>query len=178
MEEINQRYLMTRKYGWIAALIGALIAAVAFAGCGDDDDGHGMGGSNMSDGGMNNGSTTGMMDGAPNGAILVRLSNWTIDSAKSSTKAGEVTFRAVHDMHDMHTNGEGTTHELVVARKNADGTFDVVGEAEKIGVGEHKDLTLQLAKGEYELQCNVVEELNGTTVSHYKNGMHTKFKVT
>ncbi len=48
-----------------------------------------------------------------------------------------------------------------VARKNAAGTFEVVGEAEDIGVGERKDLTLQLAKGDYELQCNIVEEVNG-----------------
>ena len=149
----------------------AALAAIAFAACGDDDTSHGT---NMGGDGMD----SGMMDGAPNGAILVRLSNWAIDSAASSAKAGDVTFRAVHDMHDMHNGDEGKTHELVVARKNTDGTFDVIGEAESIGVGEHKDLTLKLEKGDYELQCNVVEQVNGKTVSHYTNGMHTKFKVT
>jgi uncharacterized cupredoxin-like copper-binding protein len=81
-------------------------------------------------------------------------------------------------MHDMHAGDEGKTHELVVARKNADGTFDVVGEAEDIGMGEHQDLTLQLVAGNYELQCNVVEQVNGKTVSHYAKGMHTAFTVT
>ncbi|MEO8538132.1 MAG: hypothetical protein ABI577_00210 [bacterium] len=159
----------------VAVVLALAAVGLLFASCGDDDDTHGMGGgSNMGGGGMD----SGMMDGAPNGAILVRLSNWTIDSAKSSTKAGEVTFRAVHDMHDMHTDDAGKTHELVVARKNKDGTFDVVGEAEDIGVGEHKDLTVKLEKGEYELQCNVVEQINGKAVSHYQNGMHIKFTVT
>ena len=165
---------MKKKYTVFAGLFGALaLTAFAAAGCSGDDSTHDMGG------GMNMGGTTtaGMMDGAPAGAILVRLSNWSIDAAKSSVKAGDVTFRAVHEMHDMHTDG-GVTHELVVARKNKDGTFDVIGEAEKIGVGEHKDLTLKLDKGEYELQCNVVEEVNGKTVSHYQNGMHAKFTVT
>ena len=167
-------HFFKRPYGWMAALILVPVAAVALAGCGDDDSGHSRGGGNMSSGGMD----SSMMDGAPNGAILVRLSNWTVDTAKSSAKAGEVTFRAVHDMGGMHNDGEGKTHELVVARKNADGTFEVVGEAEDIGVGERKDLTLQLAKGDYELQCNIVEEVKGKTVAHYKNGMHTKFTVT
>ena len=153
---------LKRIYGGALALV--LAAAVLSASCGDNSMGGGMDG--------------GMMDAAPSGAILVRLSNWSIDSAKSSVQSGEVTFRAVHDMHDMHNNGEGITHELVVARKNKDGTFDVVGEAESIGVGEHKDLTLKLDKGEYELQCNIVEQVNGKAVSHYKNGMRAKFMVT
>ena len=167
---------MDRRIGSTLALVAVSMAIVVFAACGgdDDDNGHSMGG-----GGMNGvGGNSGMMDGAPNGAILVRLSNWTMDPTKTSIKAGEVTFRAVHDMHAMHNNGEGKTHELVVARKNNDGTFELVGRVEDIGVGERKDLTLQLAKGEYELQCNIVEELNGKSVSHYKNGMHTKFTVT
>jgi uncharacterized cupredoxin-like copper-binding protein len=167
---------MNRKYGRIVSVIAVSVAAAAFAACGGDDDDNGQ---SMGAGGMNGvGGTGGMMDGAPKGAIVVRLSNWSVDPSKSSVKAGEVTFRAVHDMHAMHGNGEGKTHELVVARKNRDGTFEVVGEAEEIGVGEHKDLTVQLVKGEYELQCNIVEERSGKAVSHYTNGMHTKFTVT
>ena len=167
---------MDRRIGSTLALVAVSMAIVVFAACGgdDDDNGHSMGG-----GGMNGvGGTGGMMDGTPKGAIVVRLSNWSVDPSKTSVKAGEVTFRAVHDMHAMHSDGEGKTHELVVARKNKDGTFEVVGEVEDIGVGEHKDLTVQLSKGEYELQCNLVEELSGKAVSHYKNGMHTKFRVT
>ena len=158
----------------LAAFLSVVAIGVFASSCGDDDDNHGMGGGTN----MNQGGNSGMMDGAPNGAILVRLSNWSVDPAKSSVKAGEVTFRAVHDMHDMHANDEGKTHELVVARMRADGTFEVIGEAEEIGVGERKDLTLKLDKGEYELQCNIVEQVAGQAVSHYKKGMHTKFTVT
>ena len=165
---IRQKRSSWRPCGWITTFLVASLAAFAFAACGGDSGGS-MGSGHM---------PGGEMDGAPNGAILVRLSNWSIDPAKSSTKAGDVVFRAVHDMHEMHGNGEGKTHELVVARKNADGTFDVVGEAEEIGIGEHKDLKLRLGAGAYELQCNIVEEVNGKPVAHYANGMHTAFKVT
>lgn len=162
----HRKHFKLRPGGWLAAAVAASLAAFAFAACGDN-------------GGSSSGHMPGgEMDGAPSGAILVRLSNWSIDPAKSSSKAGNVTFRAVHDMHDMHADGEGKTHELVVARKNADGTFDVLAEAEEIGIGEHKDLTVRLAAGEYELQCNIIEEVNGKPISHYTKGMRTAFKVT
>ena len=37
---------------------------------------------------------------------------------------------------------------------------------------------MQLAPGSYEFSCSVVEEIRGTNVSHYAEGMHRTFTVT
>lgn len=44
-------------------------------------------------------------------------------------------------------------------------------------MGDTDRLTLDLQRGEYELQCDVVEEVQGNAVSHYLKGMHTTFRV-
>ena len=115
----------------------------------------------------------------PAGSIKVSLVNWAVQPATPSAKAGSVTFHVVHDMARTHTTAEGgNTHDLQVARKNAEGTFEIVGQVQGLKMGDEKDLTLNLAPGEYELQCNVTEELNGQVIPHYVKGMHTPFKVT
>ena len=135
-----------------------------FSACGDDDDGH------------DTSMTTG--DG-PAGSIKVNLLNWEVQPAKSSTNAGTVTFHVVHDVQHGHTADEGgNIHDLQVARKNADGTFEIVGQVQGLKMGERKDLTLNLSAGDYELQCNATEEINGKVIAHYVKGMHTPFKVT
>jgi uncharacterized cupredoxin-like copper-binding protein len=138
-----------------------------------------MGGGMMGDSGRS-GDMAGMMGGGgPPGSITVQLRNWSITAEQTSTKAGQVTFHAVHSMMDMHGHDEGGyVHELAVARKNADGTYDLLGKAGDILMGQSKDLTLDLAPGNYELQCNVTEEVNGKVVSHYIEGMHAPFTVT
>lgn len=152
----------------------AVAAVVLFAAACGDDDGGMMGG-------MGGGGGMGGMGGAnaPAGTIVVRLTNWAIEPAQDSAGAGNVTFRAVHDMMPMHGMGSGgSTHDLAVARKNADGTFEIVGQVKDIRMGRYKDLKLELSPGEYELQCNVVEEVGGRMVSHYVEGMHTPFVVS
>ena len=130
-------------------------------------------------GGMMNGSGGMMGANGPAGSITVQLRDWSVTSSESSTRAGTVTFHAVHPMMDMMSAGQGgKTHALTVARKNDDGTYEVLGSVWDIGLGQSKDLTLDLAPGNYELQCNVVEEIGTTTVSHYKQGMHAAFSVT
>lgn len=152
----------------LAAL--GLLAVVAVAiplasACGDDDGmGGGMGGMHMAS--------------APPGTIVVRLASWSITPSTASTEAGEVRFRAVHEMAHMHGMDGGTTHDLAVARRRSDGSYELVGQVQGIKMGQYKDLTLTLEPGEYELQCNVVEEIGGKMVSHYVEGMHTKFVVS
>jgi uncharacterized cupredoxin-like copper-binding protein len=151
----------------------ALVAVASFTviavGCGGDDSNTG---SHMN-GGM------GMMNSAPAGTIAVQLTNWAVQPSQSSAKAGEVTFRAMHNEMHMHGGGSaGQVHELAVARKRADGSFELIGTTGNLGVGETKDLTLNLEPGDYELQCNVTEEAGGKVVSHYKEGMHTRFNVS
>jgi hypothetical protein len=44
--------------------------------------------------------------------------------------------------------------------------------------GDEYRLPLTLEPGEYELQCNLVEEVGGKAFGHYVKGMHTTFRVT
>jgi hypothetical protein len=146
-------------------LIGVLVGTTLLAsGCGGGD-GHAT---------MNMTTSNG-----PAGSIKVVLVNWEVQPATTSTEAGTVTFHVVHDMQHAHTTNEGgNVHDMQVARKNADGTFEVVGQVQGLKMGDEKDLTLNLAPGEYELQCNAIEKLNGQVIGHYAKGMHTPFRVT
>jgi uncharacterized cupredoxin-like copper-binding protein len=166
---------LKRTCGFLA-VTGLLLAAVAlFAACGDDD-GH-NGGDMMGSGGMGSG---GMMDSAaPAGSIKIDLLNWAVVPAQSSVKAGSVTFWAVHDMGHQHMNSEGgVTHDLQVMKKKGDGSFEMAGQVQGLTMGEAKALTLNLTPGDYELSCNVVEEIGGKTISHYVKGMRAPFTVT
>ncbi|MBA4181747.1 MAG: hypothetical protein C0506_14250 [Anaerolinea sp.] len=121
-----------------------------------------------------------MMGGdQPAGSIRVGLVNWAVEPAETSAKAGEVTFYAVHEMGHGHMADEGgVTHDLQVMRKTADGSFEMAGQVTGLKMGEAKALTLTMAAGDYELSCNVVEELKGKVIPHYAKGMRTPFKVT
>jgi hypothetical protein len=44
-------------------------------------------------------------------------------------------------------------------------------------MGDSDKVTLDVTPGEYELQCDVVEEVDGQMVSHYVKGMHTTLRV-
>jgi hypothetical protein len=140
----------------------AVALTVLFAACDDDDHMGGMNGMNAS---------------APPGTVVVQLTNWAVEASQSSAQAGRITFRAVHPMSHMHAEG-GRIHDLAVARKNADGSYDVLGQVKDIRMGRSKDLKLTLSPGEYELQCNVVEEVNGKMISHYIEGMRSAFTVS
>ncbi len=160
-----QRWLLL---GAAAALATAMLATVACGG--DDDDAVAPGHS----GGH-------MMAAAepPAGAIRVGLRNWAVEPAVSTVKAGRVTFWAVHEMEHGHAHDEGgDVHDLQVLRRAADGSLELVGEVRNLGMGEAAALELELAPGEYELACTVVEEVGGAVVSHYEKGMHTPFTVT
>lgn len=161
------------------ASVVTLFAAAAFAaGCGGDNGGpsHDMPGMM----GSNGGGMGGMMDPkAPEGAIRVDLVNWAVKPAVDSAKAGEVTFFAVHTMQHQHGMNEGgATHDLQVMKKAADGSLQLVGQVQGLAMGQGKALTVTLTPGEYELSCNVAEEVGGTVISHYQKGMHTAFTVT
>ncbi len=148
----------------------ALFAAVALGvACGGDRGSNGMG----------NGMGGMMNSDQPAGSIRVGLVNWAVKPAKSSTTAGSVTFWAVHDMSHEHMSGEGgATHDLQVMRKTPDGNFEMVGQVQGLTMGQAKALTLSRTPGEYELSCQVVEEIKDKTIGHYPMGMHAPFTVT
>lgn len=160
---------MLRKLTIFTAAALSFAALVTLtAACGGSDSGNGhMGGGMMSAG------------AAPEGSIRVGLVNWAVEPAQASAKAGEVTFWAVHDMAHTHMTGEGgVTHDLQVMRKKPDGSLEMAGQVTGLRMGEAKALTLNLTPGDYELSCNVVEELKGNVIPHYVKGMKTPFKVT
>jgi len=156
---------MFRRSAALAAAALAVVTILIAAAC--SGRGNIMGGGGM------------MGGGGPPGSITVQLQNWSVSPSRSSARAGTLTFHAVHPMMDMMNGNEGgRTHALTVARKNDDGSYEVLGSVWDIGLGKSKDLTLDLSPGNYELQCNVVEELGTKTVSHYTQGMHVPFTVT
>lgn len=162
--ELNRRTLLL----FLGAALAASFAVMAVA-CGGDD---GPGGMDMGGG---------MTSNVPpkEGVIDVHLSNWTVEPAVASVKAGTITFRAIHDMGHMHGDEGGEIHDLAVAQKLPDGSLKVLGQVKDLKMGDSKELTLDLAAGEYELQCNAVEDLGGgKVVAHYVKGMRTKFTVT
>jgi uncharacterized cupredoxin-like copper-binding protein len=105
--------------------------------------------------------------------------------AEDSAASGEVTFAI--------TNDGAETHEFVVVKtelgnrdlptKN-DGSVDEEGagvepvdEVEDIPSGKSEKLAVTLDAGHYVVFCNILEEENGETESHYANGMSSDFTV-
>jgi hypothetical protein len=141
--------------------------AVGTVACGDDDGDDG--------------------DGANARVVTVTLKEFEVLTDKDSAPSGDITFQATN-------TGPEDPHELVVVKTDlasgdlptsADGAADeagegveLIGEIEEFAVGGEESATFDLAPGAYVLLCNVVEEeADGTTESHYKNGMHTEFTV-
>jgi len=112
--------------------------------------------------------------------IDVSLKTYTITPSATTAKAGEITFHITNDATDQ-------THEFVVFKTdlpedqlpvNSEGVVDeeapgltLIDEAEDIGPGVSKDLTVTLEPGNYVLVCNTA--LN----QHYQHGMHVAFIV-
>ncbi|MEO6397738.1 MAG: copper-translocating P-type ATPase, partial [Tepidiformaceae bacterium] len=112
--------------------------------------------------------------------VRVELTNFKVTPSLTSISAGEVTFKAVHP-EGGHAHGAGSlgeTHDLVVVRMNADGSVDLVGRSGQIPMGGKEDLVLSLPAGQYELQCDVVEVVEGRAVSHTNEGMRATFTVS
>ena len=114
------------------------------------------------------------------GEVRVSLTSFHITTSATSIPAGEVTFRVVHDAAD-HAHGHGTpgqVHDLVVLRKNSTGDLSLVARTPQLPVGASSNLTIRLEPGAYELQCDVVETVDGKAVSHAVEGMRRTFTVT
>jgi hypothetical protein len=138
--------------------LGVVLAVVmGLAGCGDDDD---------------------------NG-VKVTLGEFVVELDPAAASTGEVSL-------DIANDG-GETHELVVVRAesaedlptDADGAVDedavddadAIGEQEDIAAGDDASLSFDLAAGRYVLFCNIVEEEDGETQSHFAEGMHAVLTV-
>jgi uncharacterized cupredoxin-like copper-binding protein len=122
-------------------------------------------------------------------SVKVNLTEFSIVPDKASVKAGRVVFRV--------KNIGVETHEMVVVAATSpealplkpDGSVDEAaipqahkyGETGELKVGKSKTLVIKkkMGPGSYVLFCNLVEKMpNGTTMVHFKSGMHTLFTVT
>ncbi len=114
--------------------------------------------------------------------IVVELSNWKVVPAVVEVPAGEVTFLAVH-IEEGHAHGDGhdepgLIHDLAVLKKLPDGSYELVGRTPEIATGDSYELTLELDSGEYQLVCDIVEEIDGRVISHTVEGMVAEFRVS
>jgi P-type Cu+ transporter len=116
--------------------------------------------------------------GSGDADVAVEVRNWEVVSSERSVQAGRVKFEVSHAEEHGHGHGEGgELHNLVVLRKSADG-LEEVGRTLDLTNGESVTLELNLLPGEYELICDIVEDVDGRTVSHYQMGMRTSLSVT
>jgi uncharacterized cupredoxin-like copper-binding protein len=145
--------------------LGVLALGVTSVGlaCGDDDD--------DDDGG---------------GEVDVTLSEWEVIPRPESVDAGAVTFV-------VKNNGPDDPHEMVVFKTDLDpgdlptrddggvdeegAGVELIGEIEEFDPGNTETATFTLSKGSYVLLCNVVEDEDGETESHYAMGMRHAFEV-
>ena len=119
-------------------------------------------------------------------AVSVNITEYIVAPAPTSASAGHITFTV--------KNIGGTEHELQVIKTelapgalpaNADHSANlqgagvqVAGSVPKFAKQEKRSLTLDLQPGSYVLICNVVQQnSNGTTTSHYAEGMRAAFTV-
>jgi iron uptake system component EfeO len=118
--------------------------------------------------------------------VTVSLHEYAIEATPLSAPAGNVQFKV--------TNRGGLAHEFVVVRLNGaalvtapDGSAvedeipeaDAFGELEDLERGDTASLRAKnLRPGTYRLFCNIVDQADGTTLSHYAKGMTTEFTVS
>jgi uncharacterized cupredoxin-like copper-binding protein len=124
--------------------------------------------------------------GGDAGEVDVSLFEWEVDPTPASVSAGEVTFNA--------TNDGGEAHEMVIVKGIAPGDLPVdenghvieeeipedalIGEIEEFDAGTSESATFDLDAGTYTIFCNIVEEDDGETESHFANGMVNTIEVT
>jgi len=119
--------------------------------------------------------------------VDITLKDFAIASSVTTAPDGQVDFTVTNQ-------GPDETHEFVVIKTeldllslptNQDGSVDEEGpglepvdEVEDVTVGSTDDLTVNLGPGSYVFICNIVQKQpDGTTVSHYAEGMRAAFTV-
>jgi hypothetical protein len=66
----------------------------------------------------------------------------------------------------LPTDKDGAVDETGLAKGQSQ------GEVEDVAKGTTKSVELKLATGRYVVFCNLVEDVSGETISHFKKGMH------
>jgi uncharacterized cupredoxin-like copper-binding protein len=130
-------------------------------------------------------ASPGPASGAAANTVVVKLQEWAVVPASTSTAAGAVTFQVTN-------TGPEDVHEFVVLKTDLDPAalpvdangavteessgITVVDEIEDIPVGQTQDLSVTLAAGKYVLLCNIYDETEKE--AHYKMGMRIAFEAT
>lgn len=96
----------------------------------------------------------GLSCGVPAGAITVRLSDCAV-SPVGAAAAGPISFHAIPPT--AAENGGGL-RELIIARRETPGAAAVeVAAIREVLADRPRDLSVELAAGDYELQCRMAE---------------------
>ena len=117
-------------------------------------------------------------------SVDIALQEWGISPAAIEVPAGKITFNVTND-------GPDDPHELVIIRIGDTAIADIpvvdgmvpedevdsVAEVEEIDVGESGTLEIELTVVRYLLLCNIVEEEDDGTESHYELGMRALLTV-
>jgi uncharacterized cupredoxin-like copper-binding protein len=107
--------------------------------------------------------------------VDVVLYEWAIEPDATIVPAGEVTFVAVNDgtmNHDLWIIKTDLDPSHLPTKGNqvvAEEAGELVARTDRFSPGETKELTLELAPGDYVLLCNVP--------GHYASGMVSSFSV-
>ncbi|MEO8458044.1 MAG: heavy metal translocating P-type ATPase [Chloroflexota bacterium] len=112
--------------------------------------------------------------------VRVELSNFQIDTSRSTIEAGETTLVVEHKKEIGHASGNepGETHDLVVFRMVDGAPTKVVARSRVLQSGESESLTVNLEAGTYELECDIAENWKGHSISHFAEGMVSELVVT
>lgn len=186
--------MRTKRYFALATVL-SLLVTLGVVACGDDEEEvsggaesdntpAGAGGAFQPQGSTPL-ATEAVTGEAPEGKIVnVTLQEFSILTDKEEVVPGKVSFVVTN-------GGPDDEHELVVIKTDLapdelptgdDGAVDedqvdVVDEIEPFPVNEKETLTVDLEPGSYVLICNIVEQDNGETESHYQLGMRKAFAV-
>lgn len=126
------------------------------------------------------------VEGEATGEVHAELTEYAIELAEESVKAGKIKFEA--------ENAGAEAHEIAIIRSDdvtklpltADGAVDdaavgdaLIGEIEPFASETECEGTFELAAGTYAIICNIVEEeAGGEKEAHFKEGMYTTLTVT
>jgi uncharacterized cupredoxin-like copper-binding protein len=119
--------------------------------------------------------------------VAVTLRSFHITLGQSTVQAGTIIFNVSNRADEDH-------HEFLVIRtdrapdalpREPNGSYledgpgtQLLDEIDDVAPGETKQLSIDLAKGNYVLICNMVHlEDDGTLEVHYQLGMHEAFRV-
>jgi hypothetical protein len=159
-----------RAFGFLVLLL----AVVLVLACGDDDDDD------------DDGATEPPANGGEATEVAITLQEFSVLSDPESGSPGSFTF-------NIENVGPDDPHEFVIFQTDLapddlptleDGSVDeegegveLIDEVEDIAVDGSETLEVDLAAGNYAFICNIVEEEDGETESHYQEGMLRSFAV-